>query len=200
MPAILFIIPSLIGTEDPFWWDEVIYYLGEEKGPTKVQELKRIPNERRLKYLDELRAACIKPPLRQMQLNVDQLRDMQENNITIANHSYTHPMFDQCTEQELRSELRLSKDFFDKNGLRSYHIFAYPNGNYNQQAKRILREEGIKYAFLFDHRINKTPHDTLLLSRLSVNDDTPIWKFKLILSGWHSYLLPLIKGIYRIVR
>ncbi len=196
IPAILYIIPSLINTEQPFWWDEVVYYLGNENGASALKRLKEIPNQQRLTYLEELRNSSDKPTLKQQQLTVQQLKEMQEAGILIANHSFTHPMFDQCTEEELRSELIQTKAFFEKHHLKGYEYFAYPNGNYNELAEKVLKEEGVKYAFLFDHQVNKREINPLRISRLSVNDDTPLWKLRFILSGWHSKVLPLRKRIF----
>jgi poly-beta-1,6-N-acetyl-D-glucosamine N-deacetylase len=123
---------------------------------------------------------------------------MQAAGVLIANHSHTHPMFDQCTEEEIRAELRASKAFFTQHGLKGYEYFAYPNGNYNERVQKILIEEGIQYAFLFDHQLNKAPINPMRISRLSVNDDTPLWKLRLILSGWHSRILPLRRKIFNL--
>jgi len=199
IPAILFIVPSLINTENPFWWDEVIYYLGNKKGSEELKRLKAIPNQERLVYLEELRNISDKMPLKQDQLTVEQLKEMQTAGITIANHSFTHPMFDQCTEVELKNELRQTKAFFEEHGLKGYEYFAYPNGNYNELAEKVLKEEGVNYAFLFDHQLNKGKINPMRISRLSVNDDTPLWKLRFILSGWHSKVLPLRKKLFKLV-
>ena len=198
--SILFIVPSLIETDQPFWWDEVYYYLGFKAGSEQIKILKSIPNLERVDYLENLRKNSDKPLLKQTQLTVAQLQEMQNNGVVIGNHSFTHPMFDQCSETEIRTELQQSKAFFKKNQLNGYSLFAYPNGNFNALAEKILIEEGITQAFLFDHKINKGNINPLRISRLSVNDYTPIWKFKLILSGWHSKLLPLTKTIHILVR
>ncbi len=200
LPAILFIIPSLIGTEIPFWWNEVMYYLGDVKGFEKATQIKYIPNQERIDYLNQLRSQYDKPLLKQQQLTLAQLREMQSNGIIIANHSHTHPMFDQCNEEEITSEIKKTKHFFDVNNLNGYAIFAYPNGGYNELSEKILKQEGIEYAFLFDHKKNKAIINPLRVSRLSVSDATPIWKFKFILSGWHSKLVPLSKAIHKIAK
>lgn len=199
IPTILFIIPSLIETDQPFWWNEVYYYLGKTAGSEKIKNLKSIPNAERVAYLESLRKQSDKPLLKQKQLTVAQLLEMQNNGIVIANHSFTHPMFDQCSEVEIRTELQQTKAFFEKNQLNGYSLFAYPNGNYNELSERILKEEGITKAFLFNHKINKVTFNPLRISRLSVNDYTPIWKFKLILSGWHSTILPLTKTLHNLI-
>jgi poly-beta-1,6-N-acetyl-D-glucosamine N-deacetylase len=198
IPVVLFVVTSLIETEQPFWWDEVVYYLGEAKGNKEVRRLKSITNQERLQYLKTLKANSNKAPLKYQQLSVAQLQEMQAAGVLIANHSHTHPMFDQCTEEEIRAELRASKAFFTQHGLKGYEYFAYPNGNYNERVQKILIEEGIQYAFLFDHQLNKAPINPMRISRLSVNDDTPLWKLRLILSGWHSRILPLRRKIFNL--
>jgi peptidoglycan/xylan/chitin deacetylase (PgdA/CDA1 family) len=199
IPAILFIIPSLIGTEDPFWWNEVYYYLGREAGVKKVRELKVLPNKKRVEYLSNLREQHDKEPLKQRQLTIDQLQEMQSKGVMIANHSFTHPLFDQCSESEIRAELKNTKAFFETHKLKGYEVFAYPNGSHNELSEKILKEEGIEYAFLFDHKINDGKINPLRISRLSLNDCTPILKFRFILSGWHSKVLPLTKTVYKIL-
>ncbi|WP_162126257.1 polysaccharide deacetylase family protein [Flavobacterium phycosphaerae] len=200
IPAILFIIPSLIGTNQPFWWNEVYHYLGKAAGSEKIKELKSIPNQERVDYLNQLRNNAEKPLLKQQQLTVEQIHEMQNKGIVIANHSFTHPMFDQCTEAEIRSELQNTRAFFEENKLNGYSFFAYPNGSHNAVSEKVLKEEGIEYAFLFDHKISHGKRNPLRISRLSLNDYTPIWKFKLILSGWHSKLLPITKSIHQILK
>ena len=200
IPALLFIISGLIDTTIPFWWDEVTYYLGEKEGTEKVNWLKKIPNIERLKFLETLRRESRKPPLRTKQLTTVQLKEMQEAGITIANHSHSHPMFDQCPEAESRQELRSSKKYFELNNLNGYNYFAYPNGNFSAHIEEIIKDEGITFAFLFDHKINRHPINRLRISRLSINDDTPMWKLKFILSGWHSRVLTLRKGIHKLLK
>lgn len=200
IPSILFVIPSLIGTDTPFWWNEVMYYLGEVKGFEKATQLKYIPNQERIDYLIALRSQHDKPLFKQQQLTVEQLLEMERNGIIIANHSDSHPMFDQCNEEEIRNEIKNTKSFFERTTIKGYSIFAYPNGGYNDMSETILKQEGIEYAFLFDHKVNKGIRNPLRISRLSVNDSTPLWKFKFILSGWHSKLVPLNKFLYKFLK
>ncbi|MGL2966880.1 polysaccharide deacetylase family protein [Flavobacterium sp. XGLA_31] len=200
IPAVLFIIPSLIGTEKPFWWNEVYYYLGPKEASGVIKRLKSIPNTERINDLEKLRKNSDKPLLKQRQLTIDQLHEMQKFGVVIANHSFSHPMFDQCSESEIRNELQKTKVFFEENQLNGYEIFAYPNGSHNALSEKILKEEGIEYAFLFDHKLNQGSPNPLRISRLSVNETTPLWKFRFILSGWHSKIVPLTKMLHKILK
>lgn len=193
LPVVLFVVTSLIDTEIPFWWDEVVYHLGSGEGNKKVGWLKTIPNTAREKFLQEMRAGSDKEPLRYKQLTTAQLKEMEANGVIIANHSHTHPMFDQCTVAEIQYELEESKKYFERNQLAGYAYFAYPNGNSSEQTENMLKAGHIELAFLFDHQLHTKGGNTYRISRLSVNDTTPLWKYKFILSGWHSKLLPLRK-------
>jgi len=198
IPAILFIVTELIDTSQAFWWDEIEYYLGKEVGQKKVWEVKTWPNSKRKTYLDNLRKDSEKPRLEYKQLNISQLKEMQEEGIMIANHSHTHPIFDQCTAEELDIELKSSIDILNSLGFSS-KFFAYPNGNFSDLAESKLKEYGIEFAFLFNHKPNSNSINPIRISRLIVNDNTPIWKLKFILSGWHSKLLPLIKATAKFI-
>lgn len=192
IPAIVFIVTELLNTNRPFWWNEVVYYLGPLDGAKKNKELKEFSNQDRLKYLDELRSTFKNKILEYEQLKTSELEEMSAGDIVVANHSHTHPMFDQCIEDELKKEMLLSNNILNSLGFCA-HVFAYPNGNYSPKAEKVLVENGVEYAFLFDHKINKSILNPLRISRLSVNDTTPLWKYKIILSGLHSKVLPFTK-------
>lgn len=199
IPAVVFIITDLIDTHKPFWWDEIEYYLGKENGNKKVWEIKNWSNIDRENYLTELRLNHKKHLLRYEQLSTSQLIEMQNEGIDIGNHSHTHPMFNRCTVQELEYEIQESKSILTS--LKSNpDIFAYPNGNYSNISEEILKKNGIKLAFLFDHQINKGNFHPMRISRLRINDSTPLWKLKFILSGWHSKFLPLIKATAKFIK
>jgi peptidoglycan/xylan/chitin deacetylase (PgdA/CDA1 family) len=199
LPAVVFIITDLIDTHKPFWWDEIEYYLGKENGNKKIWEIKNWANIDRENYLLELRQNYKKPLLRYMQLTTSQLTEMQNEGVEIANHSHTHPMFNLCTAQELEYEIQESKGILSSLNSNP-DIFAYPNGNYSDISEEILNKNGIKIAFLFDHKINKTKIHPLRISRLKLNDNTPLWKLKLILSGWHTRILPFTRTIGKFYR
>jgi len=197
IPATLFVITNLLNTENPFWWDEIEYYLGKEDGNKKVWEVKDWKNIKREEFLINLRANSEKPLMKYPQLTISQLKEMQNSGISITNHSHTHPMFNMCTKDELEEELLKSINELKDNNFMS-DIFAYPNGNYSELSEEVLLKNKIRMAFLFDHKITKDEINPLRISRLAVNDNTPMWKFKLILSGVHTKILPIIKKLSKL--
>jgi poly-beta-1,6-N-acetyl-D-glucosamine N-deacetylase len=195
-PALLFVITELIGTNKPFWWDEIVHYT---KDPGLVTKVKAMPNDRRLELLERLRKETRVPALTYPHLTVEELLIMQSANIAIANHSHTHPMFDKITPDEIQHEINTSCVFLRSNNFTYFNAFAYPNGNYTLESEAVLDRLQIKHAFLFDHKLTTSFENPLRISRLSVNDTTSIAKFKFILSGWHSRILPLRKKLFKLM-
>jgi len=187
IPSVLFVITKLIGTSDPYWWDQIRYCLGGEEGHKKSWEAKTWKNEERIDYLEKLTNNSEKPQLKKDQLKNSQLKQLREAGMEIANHSHTHPMFDRCTERELRYEISSSSKLLADLGFHK-NVFAYPNGNYDPKAENILKKEGIEMAFLFDHKVNSKIINPLRISRIRVDSDTDIKEFKVKVSGFHSFL------------
>jgi poly-beta-1,6-N-acetyl-D-glucosamine N-deacetylase len=195
-PAVMFVITGLIGTHLPFWWEEIRYYC---PGKEEVNRAKLISNDERLKFLENLRASSNRAALNYRQLTWEDLSVMEQGGISIANHSHTHPMFDKLSATEVKNELVTSSAFLKKNGFQFHDIFAYPNGNYSSAVEEIMSKLGIRLAFLFDHKLNVTLDKPYRISRLSVNDATPMWKFRLMLSGLHSRIVPISKKIHQFI-
>lgn len=186
--AVLFVISGLIGTSKDFWWSEVaisLNKLGKSKSyiESQLRILKNISNSERLKFLQSLGDFKTK-----IQLSKDDLKTLENNGISVANHSHSHPMFNKCTHGEIELELRNSKLFFSETGIGKNNVFAYPNGNYSEETERLLKIHGIEIAFLFDHRINSKKIDPLRISRIRTNSDTDIREFRAKVSGLHSLL------------
>lgn len=193
-PSVLFIITGIIGTDQPFWWDEIMHYSGSMD---EVRRAKKVSNAERLQLLDQMRLHKNGPSFRQRQLNIGELRELEQNGMSIANHTNTHPMLDKVTKEELMSELNESVKFLRDNGFKHFDALAYPNGNISEEAIQHLQTSGIRLGFMFDHLPCKKPGLPYRISRLSVNDHTPMWKFRLITSGIHSRYLAIRKRLKR---
>ena len=127
-------------------------------------------------------------PVKTQQLTQEDLHELQENQIFIGNHSNSHPMFDKCTEEEIKNELEKSRNYFEDWKLKGYSVFAYPNGSYNFKTEKILEEENIRMAFIFDHKINRNHLNPLRISRLRTNSYMSVSELKVKVSGLHSFL------------
>lgn len=190
MPSVMFIITSLIDSENTFWcrWvEKELQNQGKSYTESRlvVNKLKKISNTERVAYLKQLE------PIGTRQLTTDDILMMQSEEMFIGNHTHTHPMVDKCSSKELNEDLKLSKASFDKWRLPGAEIFAYPNGNWDKKSEDILKYNGVKMAFLFDHKLNRKEINPMRISRIRVNSDTELNEFKVKVSGLHSKLMTL---------
>ena len=188
LASVLFIISGLIDSSNTFWcrWVENVF---EREGKSyaearkKIKFLKSISNYKRMEYLKTL------SEFESRQLSSNELCFLQSKKMYIANHTHTHPMINKCTKFEIEQELANSHQLFKKLNLDGYEVFAYPNGNWDANSENILEENGIKMAFLFDHKLNEERINPLRISRLRVDADTEINEFKVKVSGLHSKIM-----------
>ncbi len=190
LPSVVFIITALIDTNKAFWWDQIRINLKKNGADANtivkaISKAKKSLNHERLSFLSEFKE------LESKQLSKSDLYFMQENKMSICNHSHTHPMFDKCTEQEIIDELNNSQMEFQNWGLKDFSFFAYPNGNTNESVQNIFSSKGMEIGFLFDHKVNGKKIRPLSISRIRVNSDTDITEFKVRVSGLQSFLMGL---------
>ncbi len=190
--ACVFIITDLINTKVDFWFKTVRKKM-KEGGICEMEinlimnNFKKISNGERIEQLK------VFGTLPKKQLTKADLKLLIENNIFIGNHSHTHPMFNRCKPDEIVAELYNVKDFFKRSQMEGYEVFAYPNGNWDETSERILRDQNIELAFLFDHKVNPKNINPLRISRIRANSDMGIDELRSKVSGLHSALQTLKK-------
>ncbi|CAL66971.1 polysaccharide deacetylase family protein [Christiangramia forsetii] len=194
LPAILFIITDLINTQENFWWKQIEKHY-QDQGKTylearkKVNSLKQVPERERQKYLSKI------PPVEYRQLSTEELEELSVNRVAIANHTHTHPMLNNCSNEEIEEELNQVQTRFEKLTFAYFNVFAYPNGNWDHRTEKLIQSKGISVAFLFDHQLNKKSLNPLRISRIAVNTDDDLPEFKVKVSGLHSRVLSLKKSL-----
>lgn len=197
IPGIVFPIASLMGTNEPFWWDEVLRRLAQGargKGlpaepAAAVAALKRVPDRERRLLIDALRRADIGPEPRASQLGPEELEQLQESGVEVGNHTWSHPCLDRCSDEAVCAEIEDAHRRLCELTGRTPRTFAYPNGNHDPRAAAVLQELGYSAAFLFDHKVASTrPQDHLAISRIRVNAAAGPNRFRLLSSGLHPFL------------
>ncbi|MFG2332766.1 polysaccharide deacetylase family protein [Streptomyces sp. NPDC048604] len=194
IPAVCFVIAGLVGTDEPFWWDELTHLLSHGgvcraipsglPAPAAAYALKQLPDRQRRDALAELRATATTPPPRARQLTGTDLRALEAGGIAIGNHTLTHPCLDRCDDGTLRHEIE------DAHRLLTHHLghpptaFAYPNGDFDSRADALLQSLGYRSGFLYDHALSDPAgQHPLRLSRLRVSTRTTPARFATVLSG-----------------
>ncbi len=190
IPATVFIVTDYIGTKKPFWWQKVNYYF---KGKPQIErqnftkQYKNATVEQREALLVQLEQETNFPIFEYDQLTLSELKQLHINGVTIANHTVNHHFLNELSYESQCQEMAEARAFLNQHGFYGDYL-AYPNGFYNQETTKALKDSKIKYSFLFDHKINKESKN-FNISRLSVNSNTSLLKYKFILSGWHSKIL-----------
>jgi peptidoglycan/xylan/chitin deacetylase (PgdA/CDA1 family) len=195
LPAAAFVVASVIDTDRPFWWAEVIE-LARRGGivaampqmlPQQlVRALKRVPDAHRRAAIDELRATASAPASPMPQLSSPELRALESGGISVGNHTWSHPCLPRCGSDVQRAEVEDSHRALADMLGHEPTLFAYPNGDRDRSSARLVRDLGYRAAFLFDHALSPPrPPDALAVSRLRVNSTTSLDRFRTIVSGFH---------------
>jgi peptidoglycan/xylan/chitin deacetylase (PgdA/CDA1 family) len=198
IPAVCFVIPGIIGTDTPFWWDEV-EHLVRHGGTTgrvppappeiTVHTVKLLSERDRLLALEELRATAAGPAPRRTQLTPAELRDLEAGGVAIGNHTLTHPCLDRCDDGQVRDEILHAHERLTRMLGREPTSFAYPNGDVDQRAHRVLSQAGYRSAFLYNHRLAAPgERHPLRIDRLVVSTRIGTDRLETILSGLHPVL------------
>lgn len=193
LSATAFICPSVVGTEEALWWHVVqeaveaeLVIGGQRVLPGEVRRLKLVPDAQRRERVAEIREALLelRGSLVHRQLTEKELSSWIDAGLTMGNHTWDHPILDQCPPVEQRRQIDLAHDWFLENGYRAPKWFAYPNGNWSAFAEQHLSELGYEAALLFDHRAAKAS-DGRCLSRIRVNGTDSLNEFIPKVAGIH---------------
>jgi len=198
-PAVAFPVAGVIGTDEPFWWTEVKHRVeagavtGVVHGPRTaeavVRELKTVPDEARRRAMQQLRATSRTLEVRTPQIRSEDLVSLQGTGVEIGNHTFSHPCLSRCSDGQVDGEIREADHVLSRWVGERPRVFAYPHGQYDSRAERVLRELEYEAAFLFDHRLATVPAPhRLRVSRLRVDSGVTVNRLKIITSGLHPAL------------
>jgi peptidoglycan/xylan/chitin deacetylase (PgdA/CDA1 family)/O-antigen ligase len=195
IPAVAFVVAGLLDTDEPFWWEEVDLLVSagarlpepNGQGPAHaVRFLKRVPDLRRRRLIEELRRQRPDAHVRRRQLRRAELAVLERGGIAVGNHSLTHPCLGRCSDGQVRVEIEEAHAVLESVLGHHPQAFAYPDGDWDGRAWERLRHLDYPSGFLFDHRASSLPvEDPLRISRLRVNAGTSMDRFRTILSGLH---------------
>lgn len=106
---------------------------------------------------------------RELYLAESEIREMSDAGMTIGAHTHSHMRLDMLPKDEMREELKKSKEILQRVAGRPVNIVSYPYGNYNQDTIAILKELGYNMALGTKNGVNKQKFDVWDLKRLNAN-------------------------------
>jgi peptidoglycan/xylan/chitin deacetylase (PgdA/CDA1 family) len=196
-PAVAFVVTRHLDRRQPFWWTEVEHLAGagataegfEGIGSADlVRRMKLVPEERRRSILADLRGTASEPAPSHPHLRSADLEALQTSGVAIGNHTASHPCLPRCSEEDVREEIARAHDTITGVTGSEPVAFAYPNGDWDPRAERVLGELGYRVAFLFDHALTRPERYPLRMSRVRTDSTVSLQRLSLIVSGLHPAL------------
>lgn len=220
LPATVFLVAGHVGTDLPFWWEEVVFRLRrlnheelaellrtvdlqvsvERPGwiPKIIVALKEMPIDRREKYLDTLRAMTGEVRLPRMSLTWEEVREVRSWGIGVESHSMTHPILPLLDDEALERELQISRDTIESMTGGNCHLLAYPNGDHDERVRAAAQRAGYRWAVTMERGSNDPGTDPFALLRHPIYAHYSHLVFAAILRGWLDrppWVLRLINGV-----
>ncbi len=166
----------------------------EQAARNLIEALKTLPNERRLKCLEELSRACgveipPLPPAGRAALNWEELRTLAADGVEIGCHTDSHPILSRITDpEELDREIRGAKEVMEQRLKRTVEHFCYPNGrdaDISDAAVECVRQAGFVSSVTCTYGLNTLPADPLRIMRLPFDADMNFEYAAEVLAGLH---------------
>ncbi|HUP13464.1 MAG TPA: polysaccharide deacetylase family protein [Niastella sp.] len=131
--------------EGSYWWSYV--QKAQQAGLISFtkKELKKMPEEKRLGILQELKKKIT--PARDA-MTVDEVITISGSPfVTIGSHTQTHPILVNCQDKQVYEELKASRQKLEAWTGKEVAYFAYPNGDFGQREIQILSRLNYRLAF-----------------------------------------------------
>ena len=214
VPATIFLSTGYMDRKETFWFDDVAYrlqrasrdaielrslglrlVLGDAARRRRATDevlakLKLVPNAVRLSALRELaEESGVEAGIgdeRSRPLTWAQVREMRDAGVEFGSHTVSHPILSRLGDEELRAELRLSREELERQLGRRVVLLAYPVGGedaFDERVVRIARECGYRMALTYVSGANRwPPGDRYRLRRLHVERYTTRARFSAMLA------------------
>lgn len=203
IPSTMFVCPGVIDTGTPYWWQTVeqAWAAGVRPSVAGVEQptlgsitsaLKTIPDGERRAIVAEAAgsiAQVVGSPPTEGQITTEQIGRYLDVGGTLGNHTWDHPCLNMCPPDVARDQIARAHRELESRFGTPPNVFAYPNGDHAPAAEEALAALGYDIGLLFDHRIATPDEPPLRTSRLRVNDNTTLNRYRAILSGAHPTLL-----------
>lgn len=149
--------------------------------------LKTIPHSRFRQLTDDIVAAAgVADPPHNNVLGWDSLRQLDQQGVTLAPHTHTHPMLNQLSDEEIREELKTSCAVLQAQiGHSTSRTLAYPAGGVSDAVVSAMVSEGFDVAFSTQRGVNSQSfEEPFRLRRINVSAGTNLALLRLQLANW----------------
>jgi peptidoglycan/xylan/chitin deacetylase (PgdA/CDA1 family) len=207
MVATAFLCGAWVGGDDVPWWQVVeaavaerVVREGDLAHSVDIGDLvqvrlalKRSPDTERRRLITEFsgRLAEQGTVLAGAQWSLADLRSWLDSGSDVGNHSWDHPILDQCDATEQRRQVHLAHERLSDLVGRPVDVFAWPNGDSSPAAADALQALGYRLIADCDHRLVARRPDPMRVSRLRLDSSVDLTRTRSIVSGAHSAVFHL---------
>ena len=111
-------------------------------------------------------------------MSASQLQEMSRAGVAIGSHTCTHPRLPELDGAAKRREIGNSKARLEDTIGRSVTAFAYPYGQFDDDARDAVEEAGYRIACSASSGFNGPEVDRYLLRRIEVFGADNLWQFR----------------------
>lgn len=117
-------------------------------------------------------------------LSWEELRACQRQGIDVGSHTISHSILPGLPPHEIEKELAGSKRELESQLRTPVSAFAYPNGDWNPEVRRLVQKVGYSYAFSNQPGAIGPFTDRFLLHRVPINANDSFGEFLSAVSGF----------------
>ncbi len=204
VPAMIFICPQLMNTQEPFWPESVVRFFHTQCGGDAakaiaavravlpdppafsnadelIEFLKTLPPTQRGLFLSSLAPAAQEAPAIDATISWEQVAEMARAGVAFGSHTDSHPILTRVPASDAARELSGSKEVIEARLSRPCTCLAYPNGNVNSVVRELASHAGYKLAFTTRPGAWTEESDPLRIPRINISENKLIGA-----SGWFS--------------
>lgn len=184
VPLTIFVCPSLVGKNSPFWPERVVALMRavqplsqEPELYAVIEKLKQSTPDEREQYFADLSNQALKQGIAIEPSNVDrmlswaEIEEMDQLGVKFGSHTQTHQILTKVPLETAYLEVQESKAAIEGALNKHCHAFAYPNGNQSSSTRRVLAESGFRLAVTTECAPWNSNCDPFAIPRVNVHED-----------------------------
>jgi peptidoglycan/xylan/chitin deacetylase (PgdA/CDA1 family) len=158
VPVTVFLCASIVGSNRRYWFNHT----------RDGAALKLVADAERL---ERLRAEGFQELGGEREaLSDDEVREMAGPLVDFQSHGLSHPIIPRCDDAKARAEIVGSRQELATRYGFDIFAFAYPNGDYSDRERDLVREAGYRCALTLDLGFNNGSTDPFRLRRVCIDD------------------------------
>jgi poly-beta-1,6-N-acetyl-D-glucosamine N-deacetylase len=148
VPINIFIATDSIEKTGYFWWTLARKYQAQlpDEYRDNINLLWKIDNLKKMEIINKL-IDKVSPKMEREAINIKELVEISKiPQVTIGSHTVYHSIIPNCNPEEMKDELKISKEKLEQWINKPVTSFSYPNGDFNGKEKPVFIESGYDLA------------------------------------------------------